>query len=151
MRPSASAHTIHALEVQKECYELAYAARFLPSWSWAPVGGLGWLLAHPPRHVASASAAPPPRRRTGSLSSVTPRAGGEAAGPHSFTASPNASGTFSFCTNTGDVFAYDPVNTQVKGAVQQIKGQAETAIGKVEDAVHDAKAKHEAERNSLRA
>ena len=27
------------------------------------------------------------------------------------------SGTFSFCTNTGDVFAYDPVNTQVKGAV----------------------------------
>ncbi len=58
MRPSASAHTIHALEVQKECYELAYAARFLPSWSWAPVGGLGWLLAHPPRHVASASAAP---------------------------------------------------------------------------------------------
>jgi predicted trehalose synthase len=43
------ARAIHGFEIEKECYELAYAARVLPTWTWAPVGGIGWLLAHPPR------------------------------------------------------------------------------------------------------
>jgi len=55
LRPWAGARTVHALEVQKECYELGYAARFLPSWAWAPVGGIGWLLAHPPKAMLDRS------------------------------------------------------------------------------------------------
>ena len=38
----------------------------------------------------------PPRRRTGSLSSASPQAGGEVSSPHGFTGSPGASGSFSF-------------------------------------------------------
>jgi maltose alpha-D-glucosyltransferase / alpha-amylase len=35
---------LEAFEFAKETYELVYAATFLPSWLWAPRGGLAWLL-----------------------------------------------------------------------------------------------------------
>jgi predicted trehalose synthase len=35
---------LEAFEFAKETYELVYAATVLPSWLWAPRGGLGWLL-----------------------------------------------------------------------------------------------------------
>jgi trehalose synthase-fused probable maltokinase len=37
---------LDAFEVAKETYELVYAATVLPSWLWAPRGGMRWLLAH---------------------------------------------------------------------------------------------------------
>jgi len=39
-------------------------------------------------------------------------------------------------------------NTEAAGAVQEIKGKAETAVGKLEDAVHDAKSNIEASNQS---
>jgi maltokinase len=35
---------LRALEVEKETYEFIYAARFLPEWMYAPVGGMRWLM-----------------------------------------------------------------------------------------------------------
>ncbi|HET7181561.1 MAG TPA: hypothetical protein VFI15_04945, partial [Candidatus Limnocylindrales bacterium] len=35
---------LHALEVEKELYEFAYAATYLPSWMYAPAAGMRWLL-----------------------------------------------------------------------------------------------------------
>ena len=45
---------LRALEFEKACYEFVYAAEFEPSWSYAPRGGMRWLLEHdgcprPPR------------------------------------------------------------------------------------------------------
>jgi len=37
---------LDAFEVAKEAYEFLYAATVLPSWLWAPRGGMRWLLAH---------------------------------------------------------------------------------------------------------
>ena len=34
-----------AFEVDKELYEVAYAATYLPSWLWAPTEGLRGLFA----------------------------------------------------------------------------------------------------------
>ena len=36
-----------AFEVDKELYEVAYAATYLPTWLWAPTEGLRWLFAEP--------------------------------------------------------------------------------------------------------
>jgi maltose alpha-D-glucosyltransferase/alpha-amylase len=36
---------LHAFEVDKELYEFAYAATYLPSWSYAPIGGMRALFA----------------------------------------------------------------------------------------------------------
>jgi maltokinase len=35
---------LHALEVEKECYEFTYAAAYLPEWTYTAVGGMRWLL-----------------------------------------------------------------------------------------------------------
>ena len=35
---------LRALEVEKETYEFTYAAAFLPEWTYAPVGGMRWLM-----------------------------------------------------------------------------------------------------------
>jgi predicted trehalose synthase len=37
-----------AFEVDKELYEFAYAATYLPSWLWAPTEGLRGLLGPSP-------------------------------------------------------------------------------------------------------
>ncbi len=37
---------LDAFEVAKETYEHVYAATVLPSWLWAPRGGMRWLLTH---------------------------------------------------------------------------------------------------------
>lgn len=42
------ARLLHALEVERELYEFAYAARYLPAWRYASAAGLRWLLAHGP-------------------------------------------------------------------------------------------------------
>ena len=39
---------LHALEVEKELYEFAYAAMYLPAWRYAPAAGLRWLLKRGP-------------------------------------------------------------------------------------------------------
>lgn len=39
---------LHALEVEKELYEFAYAAMYLPAWRYAPAAGLRWLLERGP-------------------------------------------------------------------------------------------------------
>lgn len=39
---------LHALEVEKELYEFAYAAMYLPDWRYAPAAGLRWLLERGP-------------------------------------------------------------------------------------------------------
>jgi predicted trehalose synthase len=38
-----------AFEVDKELYEVAYAATYLPTWLWAPTEGLRGLLSGAPR------------------------------------------------------------------------------------------------------
>jgi predicted trehalose synthase len=35
---------LHALEVEKECYEFTYAAAYLPEWTYTAMGGMRWLL-----------------------------------------------------------------------------------------------------------
>jgi maltokinase len=35
---------LRALEMEKETYEFIYAATFLPDWTYAPVGGMRWLM-----------------------------------------------------------------------------------------------------------
>ena len=35
---------LHAFEVDKELYEFAYAATYLPSWLWAPTEGIRGLF-----------------------------------------------------------------------------------------------------------
>jgi trehalose synthase-fused probable maltokinase len=37
---------LDAFEVAKETYEFVYAATVLPTWLWAPRGGMRWLLTH---------------------------------------------------------------------------------------------------------
>jgi 1,4-alpha-glucan branching enzyme len=44
LEPELDPAMLHALEVEKELYEFAYAARYLPDWRYAPAAGLGWLL-----------------------------------------------------------------------------------------------------------
>jgi maltokinase len=40
-------HTLlRALEFEKACYEFVYAAEFAPTWTYAPLGGMRWLLEH---------------------------------------------------------------------------------------------------------
>jgi trehalose synthase-fused probable maltokinase len=38
------ARLLRALEVEKETYEFVYAARFLPEWMYAALGGMRWLM-----------------------------------------------------------------------------------------------------------
>jgi predicted trehalose synthase len=42
---------LHAIEVEKELYEFAYAATFLTAWRYSPAAGLRWLLDHGPEHA----------------------------------------------------------------------------------------------------
>jgi predicted trehalose synthase len=35
---------LRAFEVDKELYEFAYAATYLPSWLYAPIEGMRWLI-----------------------------------------------------------------------------------------------------------
>jgi predicted trehalose synthase len=37
---------LRAFELEKETYEFLYAARFLPSWLYAPRLGMRWLFRH---------------------------------------------------------------------------------------------------------
>jgi maltokinase len=37
---------LRALEFEKACYEFVYAAEFEPTWMYAPLGGMRWLLEH---------------------------------------------------------------------------------------------------------
>ena len=37
---------LRAFELEKETYEFIYAARFLPSWLYAPRLGMRWLFRH---------------------------------------------------------------------------------------------------------
>jgi predicted trehalose synthase len=46
--PDTEAALLLAFEVDKELYEFAYAATYLPSWLWAPTEGLRGLLAPSP-------------------------------------------------------------------------------------------------------
>jgi predicted trehalose synthase len=43
--PAVDEDLLLAFEVDKELYEFAYAATYLPSWLWAPTEGLRGLLA----------------------------------------------------------------------------------------------------------
>jgi maltose alpha-D-glucosyltransferase/alpha-amylase len=45
--PSTDPALLRAFEVDKELYELAYAATYLPSWLWAPTEGLRGLFEAP--------------------------------------------------------------------------------------------------------
>jgi maltose alpha-D-glucosyltransferase/alpha-amylase len=47
--PSLDPDLLRAFEVDKELYEFAYAATYLPSWLWAPTEGLRGLLRDPER------------------------------------------------------------------------------------------------------
>jgi maltokinase len=37
---------LRAFEVEKECYEFAYAATYLPDWAYVAEGGMRWLMEH---------------------------------------------------------------------------------------------------------
>jgi len=45
--PATDPDLLHAFEVDKELYEIAYAATYLPSWLWAPTEGLRGLCDEP--------------------------------------------------------------------------------------------------------
>ena len=43
--PATDPDLLRAFEVDKELYEFAYAATYLPSWLWAPTEGMRGLFA----------------------------------------------------------------------------------------------------------
>ena len=45
--PEVDPDVLRAFEVDKELYEFAYAATYLPSWLWAPTEGMLGLFPEP--------------------------------------------------------------------------------------------------------